>query len=183
MASRVTNEDSKDIDLEMEKALEEARKADQTFQVEPTSLDNWLNKFGIDPFSTQPKSRLDEQGGETIDGKYYPNPRTLRDPQLVKQWAELLYKDVLELIVQDPEIPSHQIRSVLMVKEVHLDIIKYYPYIFERITSNPLNPPYYMKILRRMCDAQTRIRQGENVDQVEAELQAYFMKYKEQSCN
>jgi len=172
---------SRDIEAELNMALQRAEKIDANFQVQPTPLDDWLEKFGIDPFSTQPKKNLDEDGGEIIDGKVYPKESTLRNPLLIKEWANALYKDKLELVVEQPDLPSHQIRAMLSVKECHLNILKYYPYIFECITANPMNPPYYMKMVNRMCDARQRIREGEDVDHVEAELQAFHMKYKKES--
>lgn len=172
---------SRDIEAELNMALAQAEAMDAEFEIQPTFVDDWLEEFGVDPFSTKPKKNFDEDGGEIIDGKVYPAERTLRDPLQIKGWANALYMDKLNLVVETPDMPSAQIRVMLSIKECHSNLLKYYPYIFERITSNPMNPPFYMKILNRMCDARQRIREGEDVDKVEAELQAYLMKYKEES--
>ena len=165
------------MEEELNIALTKAREADQAFQVEATPLDDWLDKFRIDVWATKPAKPKDGEG-EVAGGFYYPPEQSLRDPQKVKEWANNLHRDVVTRIVQEPGIQTHQLRAMFSVEEAHLDILKYYPFMFEMIVQNPLDPPFYMKMVNKMCDLRSRIRQGADVDHVEAELQTYFMKMK-----
>ena len=171
---------SRDINEELNMVLKEAEEADRHFEIQETLLDQWLEKFGVDVWATKPMKQIAEDGGEIVNGLHYPKEQELRDPMQIKRWANTLYRDKLNLIVQNPEITSDQLRAILSTMECHSDFLKYYPYIFDILTKNPMEPPYYRKILNHMCDARQRIRNGEDVDYVEAELQAYFMKYKDQ---
>lgn len=171
---------SLETDAELNMLMEEAKAADAKFQVQETPLDEWIREFGVDPFSTKPKKQFAEDGGEIIGDKHYPAESTLRDPLELKAWFNALYRAKLDMVSENPGVSTKQIRAKLSMDEEHSGVLKYYPYIFDVITANPMRPVFYMKMLNRMCDARHRIREGEDVDHVEAELQAYMMKYKEQ---
>lgn len=171
--------DSRDTDEDFIIAMKQAEELDKHFKIKKTNIDVWIEKYGIDPFLTKEKKQFTEDGSEIINGLAYPQEKTLRDPIQIQSWGNQLYKETLELMAKEPDIPSDQIRSILSAREQHFDILKYYPYIFKCITENPLTPSYYMKLFNRMCIARAKIRDGHDVDYVEAELQAYYMKFLE----
>lgn len=157
----------------MEKLLQLAREADSKFQAQNTPLDDWLDVHRLDVWATK-NDGLDE--GEFTNGAYYPDKKHIKDPRKTKQWGNDLYTAVQELVRDYPGITTKGIREHLSADPKYVDILDTFQYIFEVITTHPIQPPYYMEMFNRMCDAQVRILDGGDVDIIEAELEARNMK-------
>lgn len=168
-----------DNDEELKIALEEARALDERSDLGrlETELDIWLGKNAVDIWATKPKVETTEEG-EIIDGKLWPKASSLRDPEQVRKWGLDLFRACQELIVGNPELTTHQLQHMLSTNGNHKDILKYYPGVFEIIVQRNLDPPYYMYAFNKICDAQVRIRKGENVDKVEQDLTQYCLALK-----
>ena len=110
---------------------------------------------------------------------YYPNDKHLRNPSEIKSWGNALHRDVLKTIKSRPEVSSEELFHLM--KENHAELNKYFPFIYHIIAANPMRPSFYMSMFNDMCDAQIKIREGHNVDHVEAALEARFLRYKKMS--
>jgi hypothetical protein len=152
--------------------LARAKALDKTFTNQESPLEVWARKFGVDIWANKKK----QDDGEFTNGMYFPNSKHLRDPQEVKAWANSLHQDVTNAIEAEPEISSRELFEVM--QEAHHKLNKYYPFIYRTIASNPMKPTFYVDMLNDMCDAQTKIREGGNVDEIEAQLEARFLYYK-----
>ena len=161
---------------ELNMILARAKSLDKTFTITESPMEERARKFGVDAFATKKKT----DDGEFTNGMYFPNSKHLRDPQEVKEWANALHQDVLSAIEHDPEITSEGLFRCM--EESHSKLKTYYSFIYKTIASNPIKPPFYINMLNDMCDAQTKIRNGGNVDKIEAELEARFLYYKKRNA-
>ena len=160
---------------ELNMVLVRAKLLDKTFTNEESPLEAWARRFGADIWANKTK----KDDGEFTNGMYFPNSKHLRDPQEVKRWANALHQDVTNAIEANPELSSHELFDIM--QENHHKMNKYYPFIYRTIASNPMKPTFYVEMFNDMCDAQTKIRKGGNVDHIEAELEARFLHYKKKS--
>lgn len=160
----------------------EVDEADRLFQIQPTALDEWLDKHRVDPYSTKPKAHYAEDGGEIIDGLHYPPERTLRDPVEIREWVNALTNDVATLVQKTPTICTQELQTALLTQARHSNLTNYYLYIAKCIACNP-PLPNYLANLHTMLEGRIRIRNGESVDYVEADIQAHMMKRKDQAKN
>lgn len=158
-----------ELNRALETALETARGIDQEFKVVGTQLDEWLHTFRPDIFKgkSQPLDGTVEE-----NGVYYPNPKTQQDPLQIKQWGNALRRDALLLIVDTPEITTHQLRATLSTWPEHEQLLKRYTLIFEILTQKVMDPPYYIKFFNFMCEKQAQIRNGSDKHVIDAEVEA-----------
>lgn len=160
---------------ELNMVLARAKALDKTFTNQESPLEVWARKFGVDIWANKKK----QDDGEFTNGMYFPNSKHLRDPQEVKVWANSLHQDVTNAIEANPTLTSQELFYAM--DKNHHKLNKYYPFIYRTIASNPMQPTFYVDMLNDMCDAQTKIREGGNVDRIEAELEARFLHYKKNS--
>ena len=158
-------------------ALSRAREADENFTQHngPSPLELWCEKYGVDIW----KSKKKADDGEFTNGMYYPNEKNLRNPSEIKSWGNALHRDVLKTIKGRPDVSSEELFHLM--QENHAELNKYFPFIYHIIAANPMRPSFYMSMFNDMCDAQIKIREGHNVDHIEAALEARFLRYKKMS--
>lgn len=157
---------------ELNMVLARAKALDKAFTNQESPLEVWARKFGADIWANKKK----QDDGEFTNGMYFPNSKHLRDPQEVKVWANALHQDVTNAIQAEPDISSQELCQIM--QEAHFKMNKYYPFIYRTIAANPMKPTFYVDMLNDMFNAQIKIREGGNVDHIEAELEARFLHYK-----
>ena len=98
---------------------------------------------------------------------YFPDSKILRDPQEIKEWVNVLHQDVTSTIQENPTVTSKELFYAM--EKNHSKLKTYYSFIYKTIACNPMYPVFYVDMLNDMCDAQTKIREGGNVDEIEAQ--------------
>ena len=160
---------------ELNMVLARAKALDKSFTNAESPLEVWAKRYGVNIWANKHK----KEDGEFTNGMYFPNSKYLRDPQEIKEWVNDLNRDVRAAIEENPTITSKELFYAM--EKNHSKLKTYYSFIYKTIACNPMYPVFYVDIVNDMCDAQKKIREGGNVDEIEAQLEARFLYYKKKS--
>jgi len=163
------------MDVELESILIKARELDKNLK-NSFSYNSYIEEWASENIKFDQNQNKNDKNGEFANGNFFPSKDALINPDIIKELVISLYDDVQKLKSKNKNITTPQIRSAINKQKYSLLRNKYL-FIFNKLTTCKMDPPYYKDFLIDMLHAQKKIINGGDVDKIEAAIEARFLYY------